>query len=70
MGLLNRRRNEDAKWKDGDLVPKEMQLITKMCDLTTNFQLESVVRGKVYEVTSFHGAIFVVDFPKRTCSCL
>ncbi|XP_026432481.1 uncharacterized protein LOC113329874 [Papaver somniferum] len=70
MGLLNKRRNEAAKWKDGDLVPKAMQLITKMCDLTINFQLESVVRGKVYEVTSCHGAIFVVEFPKRTCSCL
>lgn len=45
MGIFQKRRNEAAKWKDGDLVPKAMKLIEKMCDLTTNFQVGPAVRG-------------------------
>lgn len=47
-----------------------MQLISKVCDLTTNFKLDDVVRGKVYEVTSCHGDIFAINLPKNTCTCL
>ncbi|XP_026434324.1 uncharacterized protein LOC113331896 [Papaver somniferum] len=70
MGLFFKRRNESEKWQDGQIVPKEMKLITKMQDLNHLFELIGAIRGKVYEVRSVHDAVFIVDLPKKTCSCL
>ncbi|XP_026399561.1 uncharacterized protein LOC113295435 [Papaver somniferum] len=70
MGLFFKRRNECEKWQDGQIVPKEMKLITKMQDLTHLFELTGAIRGKVYEVKSVHDVVFVLDLPKKTCSCL
>ncbi|XP_026432460.1 uncharacterized protein LOC113329851 [Papaver somniferum] len=63
MGLFFKRRNECEKWQDGQLVPKEMKLISKMVDLTHIFELAGVVRGMVYEVVSVHEVVFTVDLP-------
>ncbi|XP_026428399.1 uncharacterized protein LOC113324294 [Papaver somniferum] len=70
MGLFFKRRNECEKWQDGQIMPKAMKLITKMQDLTHLFELTGAVRGKVYDVKSVHDVVFVVDLPKKTCSCL
>ncbi|XP_026436158.1 uncharacterized protein LOC113334022 [Papaver somniferum] len=70
MGLFFKRRNESEKWQDDQIVPKAMKLITKMQDLNHLFELIGAVRGKVYEVRSVHDVVFIVDLPKKTCSCL
>ncbi|XP_026399786.1 uncharacterized protein LOC113295674 [Papaver somniferum] len=70
MGLFFNRRNESENWQDGEIVPKEMKLITKMHDSNHLFELTGAVRGRVYEVRSVHDAVFVMDLPKKSCSCL
>ncbi|XP_026429724.1 uncharacterized protein LOC113326164 [Papaver somniferum] len=70
MNTWYKRRNESAKWRDGDIVPKAMKLIEKMIALNPNFKLVPAVKYKVYEVISVHEEVFIVDLEKKLCSCL
>ncbi|XP_026396282.1 uncharacterized protein LOC113290912 [Papaver somniferum] len=64
------RRQEAEKWPDEGLVPKEMNLIKKMCKLTGPFDVNPCVFGKLYEVTSVHNSVFTVNLEEKTCSYL
>ncbi|XP_026415797.1 uncharacterized protein LOC113311162 [Papaver somniferum] len=71
MGLFFKRRNGSENWKDGEIVPKAMKLITKMRDLNHLFELTGAVRGRVYEVRSVHDAVYCdpvysVEYYKKT----
>ncbi|KAK1401448.1 hypothetical protein POM88_001053 [Heracleum sosnowskyi] len=70
MELFYKRRNACDGWVSGDLVPSAKKLLKLMFKKIGEYKVAGAVAGKVYEVTSIHSSIFVVDLDGKTCSCV